>query len=295
MPSLKSFRVRIASVKSTRKITKALNLVAASKLRRAQEAAVNARPFAERMERVLANLGASMAGNPGAPKLLAGTGRDDTHLVIVATSDRGLAGGFNANISKLARQHIAKLIADGKQVKILAIGRKGRDALRRDYGKLIIDTIELGGVKAVGFATAHGIAARVLDMYEAGEFDVATIFYSRFQSVISQVPTMQRLIPAEVKQAEGVPSVDLKGAIYTYEPDETEILADLLPRNVAVQIFRAMLENAASFFGAQMTAMDNATRNAGDVIDKLTIQYNRTRQAMITKELIEIISGAEAL
>ncbi len=295
MPSLKSFRVRIASVKSTRKITKALNLVAASKLRRAQEAAVNARPFAERMERVLANLGASMAGNPGAPKLLSGTGRDDVHLVIVATSDRGLAGGFNANISKLARQHIAKLTAEGKQVKILAIGRKGRDALRRDYGKNILDTIELGGVKAVGFATAHEIAQRVLDMYEAGEFDVATIFYSRFQSVIAQIPTMQRLIPAEVKQAEGAPSVDLKGAIYTYEPDETEILADLLPRNVAVQIFRAMLENAASFFGAQMTAMDNATRNAGDVIDKLTIQYNRTRQAMITKELIEIISGAEAL
>ncbi len=295
MPSLKSFRVRIASVKSTRKITKALNLVAASKLRRAQEAAVNARPFAERMERVLSNLGASMVGNPGAPKLLAGTGRDDTHLVIVATSDRGLAGGFNANISKMARQHIAKLTAEGKQVKILAIGRKGRDALRRDYGKNIIDTIELGGVKAVGFATAHEIATRVLDMYEAGEFDVATIFYSRFQSVISQVPTTQRLIPAEVKQAEGAPSVDLKGAIYTYEPDESEILADLLPRNVAVQIFRAMLENAASFFGAQMTAMDNATRNAGDVIDKLTIQYNRTRQAMITKELIEIISGAEAL
>ena len=180
-------------------------------------------------------------------------------------------------------------------MKILAIGRKGRDALRRDYGKNIIDTIELGGVKAVGFSMAHGIAERVLDMYEAGEFDVATIFYSRFQSVISQVPTAQRLIPAEVKSAEGGPSVDLKGAIYTYEPDEAEILADLLPRNVAVQIFRAMLENAASFFGAQMTAMDNATRNAGDVIDKLTIQYNRTRQAMITKELIEIISGAEAL
>ncbi len=295
MPSLKSFRVRIASVKSTRKITKALNLVAASKLRRAQEAAVNARPFAERMERVLANLGASMVGNPGAPKLLAGTGRDDVHLVIVATSDRGLAGGFNANISKLARQHIAKLTAEGKQVKILAIGRKGRDALRRDYGRNILDTIELGGVKAVGFATAHEIATRVLDMYEAGEFDVATIFYSRFQSVISQVPTQQRLIPAEVKLPEGAPQVDLKGAIYTYEPDESEILADLLPRNVAVQIFRAMLENAASFFGAQMTAMDNATRNAGDVIDKLTIQYNRTRQAMITKELIEIISGAEAL
>ena len=295
MPSLKSFRVRIASVKSTRKITKALNLVAASKLRRAQEAAVNARPFAERMERVLANLGASMAGNPGAPKLLAGTGRDDVHLVIVATSDRGLAGGFNANISKLARQHIARLVADGKQVKILAIGRKGRDALRRDYGSSFVDTIELGGVKAVGFSTAHDIARRVLDMFEAGEFDVATIFYSRFQSVISQVPTMQRLIPAEVTLPEGAPQVDLKGAIYTYEPDEEEILADLLPRNVAIQIFRAMLENAASFFGAQMTAMDNATRNAGDVIDKLTIQYNRTRQAMITKELIEIISGAEAL
>ncbi len=215
--------------------------------------------------------------------------------MIVATSDRGLAGGFNANISKLARQHIARLIADGKQVKILAIGRKGRDSLRRDYGKNILDTIELGGVKAVGFATAHEIAQRVLDMYEAGEFDVATIFYSRFQSVISQIPTMQRLIPAEVTLPEGAPQVDLKGAIYTYEPDETEILADLLPRNVAVQIFRAMLENAASFFGAQMTAMDNATRNAGEVIDKLTIQYNRTRQAMITKELIEIISGAEAL
>jgi len=294
MPSLKSFRVRIASVKSTRKITKALNLVAASKLRRAQEAAVNARPFAERMERVLANLGASMAGNPGAPKLLAGTGRDDVHLVIVATSDRGLAGGFNANISKMARLHVAKLVAEGKKVKILAIGRKGRDALRRDFGPLIFSTAEVG-IKPVVFAKAHEIAARVLDMYEAGEFDVATLFYSRFQSVISQVPTMQRLIPAEVKVSETAPSVDLKGAIYTYEPDETEILADLLPRNVAVQIFRAMLENAASFYGSQMSAMDNATRNAGDVIDKLTIQYNRTRQAMITKELIEIISGAEAL
>jgi F-type H+-transporting ATPase subunit gamma len=294
MPSLKSFRVRIASVKSTRKITKALNLVAASKLRRAQEAAVNARPFAERMERVLANLGASMAGNPGAPKLLAGTGRDDVHLVIVATSDRGLAGGFNANISKMARLHVAKLVAEGKTVKILAIGRKGRDALRRDHGTRIIDTVEVG-IKPVGFALAHQIATRVLAMYEAGEFDVATIFYSRFQSVIAQIPTAQRLIPAEVKVTEGAASTDLKGAIYTYEPDESEILADLLPRNVAVQIFRAMLENAASFYGSQMSAMDSATRNAGDVIDKLTIQYNRTRQAMITKELIEIISGAEAL
>ncbi|HNO64568.1 MAG TPA: F0F1 ATP synthase subunit gamma [Thauera aminoaromatica] len=295
MPSLKSFRVRIASVKSTRKITKAMQMVAAAKLRRAQAAAEAARPYAQRMERVLSNLGASMKDNPGAPKLLAGTGRDDVHLVIVATGDRGLAGGFNSNIVKLARQHIGKLLAAGKQVKILAVGRKGRDQLRRDYARLIVDTIELGGVKQVGFGLAQSIAGRVLDMYEAGEFDVATLFYSHFKSVISQVPTEQRLIPAEVAASAAAPKLDLGGAIYAYEPDETEILADLLPRNVAVQVFRALLENAASFFGAQMSAMDNATRNAGEVIDKLTIQYNRSRQAMITKELIEIISGAEAL
>ena len=295
MPSLKQYRVRIASVKSTRKITKAMQLVAAAKLRRAQEAAENARPYAERMERVLANLGASLKDNPGAPALLAGTGRDDVHLVVVATGDRGLAGGFNANIAKLARQHIAALVAQGKTVKILAIGRKGRDQLRRDYARLIIDTIELGGAKAVGFDLAHRISTRVQEMYANGEFDVATLFYAHFRSVINQEPTAQRLIPAEIKVSEKGPQVDLGGAIYTYEPDENEILADLLPRNVSVQIFRALLENAASFYGAQMSAMDNATRNAGEVIDKLTIQYNRSRQAMITKELIEIISGAEAL
>lgn len=295
MATLKQLRTRIASVTSTRKITKALNLVAASKLRRAQEAALNARPFAERMERVLANLGASMAGNPGAPRLLAGTGKDDVHLVIVATSDRGLAGGFNANISKLARQHIQKLLAAGKTVKILAVGRKGRDALRRDYGSSIFDTVEIG-TKAIAYTQAFDVAQRVLDMYENGEFDVATIFYSKFVSIISQVPTQQQLIPAEIKASDATaPAADLNGAIYTYEPDENEILADLLPRNVAIQIFRAMLENSASFYGSQMAAMDNATRNAGDVIEKLTILRNRTRQAMITKELIEIISGAEAL
>jgi F-type H+-transporting ATPase subunit gamma len=295
MASLKSFRVRIASVKSTRKITKAMQMVAAAKLRRAQAAAEAARPYAERMEQVLTNLGASMKDNPGAPKLLSGTGRQDVHLVVVATGDRGLAGGFNTNIVKLARQHINKLLADGKTVKILPVGRKGRDALRREFSRNIVETIELGGVKPVQFSLAQTIATRVLDMYDAGEFDVATLFYAKFKSVISQTPTAQRLIPAEVKLSDTAPKQDLAGAIYTYEPDETEILADLLPRNVAIQIFRALLENAASFFGSQMSAMDNATRNAGDVIDKLTIQYNRTRQAMITKELIEIISGAEAL
>ena len=295
MASLKSFRVRIASVKSTRKITKAMQMVAAAKLRRAQAAAEAARPYAERMEQVLANLGASMKDNPGAPKLLAGTGKQDVHLVVVATGDRGLAGGFNTNIVKLARQHINRLLAEGKTVKVLPVGRKGRDSLRREFSKNIVETIELGGVKPVQFALAQTIATRVLDMYDAGEFDVATLFYAKFKSVISQTPTAQQLIPAEVKVSDTAPKQDLGGAIYTYEPDETEILADLLPRNVAIQIFRAMLENAASFFGSQMSAMDNATRNAGDVIDKLTIQYNRTRQAMITKELIEIISGAEAL
>jgi F-type H+-transporting ATPase subunit gamma len=292
MATLKQIRTRIASVTSTRKITKAMQMVAAAKLRRAQAAAEAARPFAERMERVLGNLGASMKDNPGAPRLLAGTGREDTHLVIVATGDRGLAGGFTSNIVKRARAHIAPLVAEGKTVKILAIGRKGRDQLRRDYGRNIIDTVEIGS-KAITFAQAHAVAERVLEMYEAGEFDVATLFYSKFKSVVSQIPTAQRLIPADLG-AEGA-GTDLKGAIYEYEPDEGEILADLLPRNLAVQIFRAMLENAASFFGSQMTAMDNATRNAGDVIEKLTILRNRTRQAIITKELIEIISGAEAL
>jgi len=293
MATLKQLRTRIASISSTRKITKAMQMVAAAKLRRAQAAAESARPFAERMERVLANLGASMKDNPGAPRLLAGTGRDQVQLVIVATGDRGLAGGFTSNIVKLAKAHIATLVCDGKTVKILAVGRKGRDQLRRDYGRLILDTIELGGVKQVTYAQAHAIAERVLDMYADGEFDVATLFYAKFKSVISQTPTAQRLIPADISA--GGTTTDLKGAIYTYEPDEQAILAALLPRTVAVQVFKALLENAASFVGSQMTAMDNATRNAGDVIDKLTLERNRTRQAMITKELIEIISGAEAL
>ena len=293
MATLKQFRTRIASVKSTRKITKALQMVAAAKLRRAQSAAESARPFAQRMQRVLANLGASMKDNPGAPRLLAGTGKDDVHLVIVATADRGLAGSFNSSISKLARSHLHRLVAAGKTVKILAIGKKGRDALRRDFSSNILDTIALTGGKA-GLALADEIADRVLRMYEAGEFDVATLIYTQFGSVVSHTPTALQLIPADIK-AGGDAAVDLGGAVYTYEPEESEILADLLPRNVAVQILRAMLENEASFFGSQMTAMDSATRNAGEMIDKLTIQYNRTRQGIITKELIEIISGAEAL
>ncbi len=294
MPSLKSFRLRIASVKSTRKITKAMQMVAAAKLRRAQGAAEAARPFAERMQAVLANLGGAAKDNPGAPRLLAGTGRDQVHLLVVATGDRGLAGGFNSNIVKLARAEANRLLAEGKTLKILCVGRKGRDQLRRDFARHIVDTIEFAGVKAVGFPFAQAIATRVLDMFDAGEFDVATLVYARFKSVISQVPTAQRLIPADVSAGAG-DAADLKGAIYDYEPGEGEILDELLPRNVAVQVFRGLLENQASFFGSQMTAMDNATRNAGDVIEKLTIEYNRTRQAMITKELIEIISGAEAL
>lgn len=290
MPSLKSFKVRIASVKSTRKITKAMQLVAAAKLRRAQEAAINARPYAERMQRVLTNLGTAAKGNPGAPRLLSGTGKSDVHLVVVATGDRGLCGGFNTNIVKLARQTITRLLSEKKTVKILCVGRKGREQLRRDFGRHIIDTIELAGVKQVGFVQAQMISARVLSMFEEGAFDVCTIIYSQFKSVIAQVPTALRLIPADIPD-----NADARGAVYSYEPDENEILEDLLPRNVTTQILRALIENAASFYGSQMTAMDNATRNAGDVIDKLTLVYNRTRQAVITKELIEIISGAEAL
>ncbi|NWH07038.1 MAG: F0F1 ATP synthase subunit gamma [Alphaproteobacteria bacterium] len=293
MPSLKQFRVRIASVKSTRKITKAMQLVAASKLKRAQEAAEAARPYAERMERVLANLAGSLLNNPGAPKLLSGTGKDEVHLLIVATADRGLCGGFNTNIVKLARARIEALLREKKTVKIFCVGRKGRDQLRRLYSSLIIDTVEFTGLKRIGFAQAQGVAKRVLEMYEAGEFDVCTVFFSRFKSVISQEPTAQRLIPANITG--GAKADELKGASYEYEPEEEEILQALLPRNVTVQIFKALLENAASEQGARMSAMDNATRNAGDVIDKLTLQYNRSRQAIITKELIEIISGAEAL
>ncbi len=293
MPSLKSLRNRITSVKSIRKITKAMQMVAAANLRRAQEAAIAARPYAEKMSAVIASLAGGMKDNPSAPALLIGTGRDEVHLVIVATADRGLCGAFNTNIVRLAKQHIEALKRDGKKVKILCVGRKGRDQLKRQYGSLILDTIELTQVKRIGFSNAAAIGRRVLEMFNAGEFDVATIVYSRFRSVMSQVPTRQQLIPAPIQATEPVKGPF--GNVYEYEPDEAAILADLLPRNVSVQIFGALLENVAGEFGAKMTAMDSATRNAGDVIDRLTLLMNRTRQAMITKELIEIISGAEAL
>jgi F-type H+-transporting ATPase subunit gamma len=290
MPSLKSLRNRIASVKATRKITKAQQMVAASKFRRALDAVVAARPYAEKMGEVVASLADGLKRNPGAPKLLAGTGKDDTHLLIVATSDRGLCGGFNTNIVRLAKHRIEALTGGGKKVLILCVGRKGRDQLKRQYGQLFVDTIEFTAVKRIGFANAQDIGGRVLKMFDEGVFDVATIVYSRFKSVMTQIPTAQQLIPAPVETAAPV-----SATVYEYEPDEQEILADLLPRNVSVQIFRALLENVAGEFGAKMTAMDGATRNAGEVIDKLTLLYNRSRQAQITKELIEIISGAEAL
>jgi F-type H+-transporting ATPase subunit gamma len=293
MPSLKDLRNRIASVKSTRKITRAMQLVSASKLKRAQEAAEAARPYAEKMQGVLANLAAGVSPGPGAPKLLVGTGSEDRHLLVVMTADRGLCGGFNTNIVKLARQRIESLTREGKKVKILCVGRKGRDQLKRLYGSMIIGTVELAGIRRLGFAHVQPIAKRVLDLFEGGEVDVVTIFYARFKSVISQIPTALRLIPAEVPK--GTKTTDLKGGAYEYEPDEQDILAELLPRNVAIQIFRALLENQASEQGARMAAMDAATRNAGDVIDALSTKYNRSRQAQITKELIEIISGAEAL
>ncbi len=296
MPSLKDLKVRINSVKSTQKITKAMKMVAASKLRRAQEAAEAARPYAERMEKVLAGLGSAVKDQPGASPLLAGTGSDDVELVIVASSERGLCGGFNTNIVKGARQHISERVAAGKTVKILCIGKKGFGLLRREYGDLIIDTKDMSGVKKLGFADAAPIAQEVLGMFERGEFDVATLFYAKFQSALVQVNTKQQLIPAPIPEAANDDdSDDLAGAIYEYEPSEEAILEDLLPRNVAIQLYRGLLENAASEQGSRMTAMDNATRNAGDMIDSLSITYNRTRQANITKELIEIISGAEAL
>ena len=292
MPSLKDLRNRIASVKATRKITKAMQMVAAAKLRRAQEAAVAARPYSERMAVVLSNLASSMEGQEGAPKLLAGTGSDKIHLLVVATAERGLCGGFNSSIVKLAREHADRLRGEGKTVKIMTVGKKGNDSLKRLYGQYIVDAVDFRGSKTVQFAHASGVAAKILSMFEAGEFDVCTLFFSEFKSVISQKPTALRLIPATY-DASKVP--DLGGAIYDAEPDESEILTDLLPRNIAVQAFRGLLENAASEQGARMSAMDNATRNAGDMINKLSIKYNRQRQAQITKELIEIISGAEAL
>jgi F-type H+-transporting ATPase subunit gamma len=292
MASLKDLRNRIASVKATRKITKAMQMVAAAKLRRAQEAAVAARPYSERMAVVLANLASSMEGRDGAPTLLTGTGSDQTHLLVVATAERGLCGGFNSSIAKLAREHADRLLAQGKTVKIFTVGKKGNDALKRLYGRCIIDAVDFRGVKALDFHHAQLVAHKILKLFDDGQFDVATLFFAEFKSVIAQKPTALRLIPASVG---GGTAPDLGGAIYEAEPDEGEILADLLPRNISVQIFRGLLENAASEQGARMSAMDNATRNAGDMINALSIKYNRQRQAQITKELIEIISGAEAL
>ncbi len=289
MPSLKDLKNRIGSVKSTRKITKAMQMVAAAKLRRAQDAAEAARPYAERMEAVMAGLAASVGGSDSAPRLLAGTGSDQVQLLVVMTAERGLCGGFNSTIVRLARAKAHELIARGKTVKILTVGKKGREQLRRDFGHLMIGHVDLSDVKRMGYSNAQGIAKDILARFDAGEFDVATIFFNRFQSVISQVPTAQQIIPAVFEGEAGA------STLYDYEPSEEGILADLLPRGVATQIFTALLENAASEQGARMSAMDNATRNAGEMIDRLTIVYNRSRQAAITKELIEIISGAEAL
>ena len=287
MPSLKDLRNRIASVKSTQKITKAMQMVAVSKLRRAQAAAEAARPYAERMETVLTNL----AGGPGAqgPRLLTGSGADQTHLLLVCSGERGLCGAFNTSIARLARDRANALIAQGKTVKIICVGKKGYDQLRRNFEKQIIEFIDLRGVKQLSFDIAQPIAKKIVDLFEAGEFDVCTLFFSRFKSVMSQIPTAQQLIPPELGAAA---QTDVS---YDYEPEEGEILTQLLPRAIAVRVYRALLENMASFFGSQMSAMDNATRNAGEMVKKYTQRYNRTRQAMITKELIEIISGAEAL
>jgi F-type H+-transporting ATPase subunit gamma len=296
MPSLKDLRNRIASVKATQKITKAMQMVAAAKLRRAQEAAEAARPYAERMDKVLANLGERVNAQEGASPLLVGTGSDKVHLLVVATAERGLCGGFNSNIARLARTHAKRLLDQGKMVKILCVGRKGRDALRRDLSSNIIDLIDMKAVKTLGFEDADKIGTRVLEMLDNGEFDVCTLFFSEFQSILAQVPTALQLIPAKLPEAEdGAAGTEGQQAGYEYEPDEDEILSDLLPRNLSTQIYRGLLENAASEQGARMTSMDNATRNAGDMIDDLTLLYNRSRQAQITKELIEIVSGAEAL
>lgn len=292
MPSLKDLKNRIGSVKNTRKITKAMQMVAAAKLRRAQDAAEAARPYADRMAAVMAGLTANAAGSASAPRLLAGTGADRKHLLVVMTSERGLAGGFNSTIVKLARQHADRLRGEGKEVAILTVGKKGREQLKREYGSLFVSHVDMSEVKRVGYDNARAIADDVLDRFEAGDFDVATLFYNRFESVISQVPTARQIIPAEMPEGEAAGGAS---ALYDYEPGEEAILADLLPRSVATQIFAALLENAASEQGARMTAMDNATRNAGEMIDRLTTEYNRSRQAAITKELIEIISGAEAL
>ncbi|TIM38415.1 F0F1 ATP synthase subunit gamma [Mesorhizobium sp.] len=294
MPSLKDLRNRIASVKATQKITKAMQMVAAAKLRRAQEAAEAARPYSERMGAVLANITQAVGGGGEAPALMTGTGKDDVHLLVVCTAERGLCGGFNSQIARLARDHIRKLLADGKQVKIICVGKKGFDILRRDYAALILERVDLREVKTLGFVNADGIAKKVIQLFNEGGFDICTLFYSQFKSVISQIPTTQQIIPAGVPTAPAE-ATDGGSAVYEYEPEPGEILSDLIPRNISVQVFRALLENAAGEMGAKMSAMDNATRNAGDMINKLSITYNRQRQAQITKELIEIISGAEAL
>ena len=291
MASLKDLRNRIASVKATQKITKAMQMVAAAKLRRAQAAAEAARPYAERMNQVLGNIAAGIDPSPESPKLLTGTGKSDVHLLVVCTAERGLCGAFNSSIVRLARERAQSLAAQGKQVKFLCVGRKGFDQLKRQYEKQILETVDLRAVRSLGYANADAIGKKIVALFDEGAFDVATLFYSRFKSVISQIPTAQQIIPAEFPEKKA----EAGGAIYEFEPEEDEILAELLPRNISTQIFHALLENAASEQGARMSAMDNATRNAGDMIKKQTLKYNRTRQAMITKELIEIISGAEAL
>ena len=290
MPSLKDLKNRIASVKSTRKITKAMQMVAAAKLRRAQEAAEASRPYTERFNAVLGGLASSVGDSGSAPKLLSGTGSDNVHLLMVMTAERGLCGGFNSSIAKLARQHANDLIAAGKTVKIVTVGKKGRDVIRRDLGQYFIDHVDMTEVKRVGYDDARSIAQNLLALFDGGEFDVATLFFSEFVNVVTQIPTAQQIIPAAYDSGGGE-----SAAFYDYEPDEATILADLLPRGVATQIFAALLENGASEQGARMSAMDNATRNSGEMIDKLTIEFNRSRQAVITNELIEIISGAEAL
>ncbi len=290
MPSLKSLRLRINSVKSTRKITQAMKMVAAAKLRRAQSQAEAARPYADRMERMLASLGASVAGSPDAPKLLVGTGADQVHLLVVVTAERGLCGGFNTNVGRFARAQVRALEAEGKTVKIITVGRKGAVYLKREFANRIVEEFSFANKKRIGFEDASEVSAKISDMLDAGAFDVCTLIYNRFKNVISQTPVGQQLIPTPLPEVKAE-----SGALYEFEPTEEEILARLLPQNLGIQIYRALLDNAAGFYGSQMTAMDNATRNAGEMINKLTLNYNRTRQANITRELIEIISGAEAL
>ncbi len=292
MPSLKDLKNRIASVKATQKITKAMKMVAAAKLRRAQEAAEAARPYSQRMGIVLANIAQAVGSDDSAPRLMTGNGKDDVHLLVVCTAERGLCGGFNSSIARFARDHARKLLAQGKTVKFFCVGKKGYDSLRREFADMIVERTDLREVKRIGFADADAIGRKVIGMFDRGEFDVCTLFYSEFKSVISQIPTAQQIIPAAPAETA---AQDGAAALYEYEPDAAGILTDLIPRNISVQIFRALLENVAGEMGAKMSAMDNATRNAGEMINKLTLSYNRQRQAQITKELIEIISGAEAL